>query len=31
MEELFGSQPKNENMQMRDTRCDAIIDYFDRW
>ena len=31
MEELFGSQHKNKNMQMRHTRYDAIINYFDRW
>ena len=31
MEELFGSQHKNKNKQMRDTRRDAIIKYFDRW
>ena len=31
MEELFGSQRKNKNMQMRHTRCVAIINYFDRW
>ena len=31
MEELFGSQHKNKNMQMRYTRCVAIINYFDRW
>ena len=29
MEELFGSQHKNKNMQMRHTRCAAIINYFD--
>ena len=31
MEELFDSQHKNKNMQMRDTRRDAIINFFDRW
>ena len=30
MEELFGSQHKNKNMQMRHARCVAIINYFDR-
>ena len=31
MEELFGSQHENKNMQMRHTRCVTIINYFDRW
>ena len=31
MEELYGSQHKNKNMQMRDTRRGAIINYFYRW
>ena len=31
MEELFGSQRKNKNIQMRHTRCVAIINYRDRW
>ena len=31
MEKLFGSQHKNKNMQMTDTKCDAIINYLDRW
>ena len=31
MEELFDSQHKNKNMQMRDTRRDAIINFFDHW
>ena len=32
MEELFGSQHKNKNMQVRDTRRVAIIiNYLDRW
>ena len=31
MEELFCSQQKNKNMQMRHTRCVAIINYFDCW
>ena len=31
MKELFGSQHKNENMQMRHTRRVAIINYFDCW
>ena len=29
MEELFDSQHKNKNM--RDTRRDATINFFDRW
>ena len=31
MEELFGSQHKNKNMQMTDTKRDATISYLDRW
>ena len=31
MEELFGSQHNNKNMQMKDTKRDAIINYLDRW
>ena len=29
--DLFGSQHKNKNMQMRGTKRDALINYFDRW
>ena len=31
MEELFGSQHKNKNMQIRHARRVAIISYFDHW
>ena len=31
IEELFGSQHKNKNMQMNHARCIAIINYFDHW
>ena len=27
----FGSQHKNKNIQMKDARRDAVINYFDRW
>ena len=30
-EYLYSSQHKNKTMQMRDTRHDAIFNYFDRW
>ena len=31
MEELFDSQHTNKNMQMEDTKHDAIINYFNSW